>query len=204
MEELNRKILHSNIINTFILGILWGFIELIENKFLMSNNIFTKGLIISLVTFFILILSKKIIVYKGSLLIMATIALLIIFASRGYIFTIMLAVFAQAFIAEIIFSFIKFKLATTITASILIFLYSFIHGLVCYGSLPGSYVVYQYNNLFSVITGISDSKVAYFIVLLFFGFITLIVGAAVGWLSFILIKKINQNKIKEKLKKLVY
>ncbi len=194
MEELNRKMLHSNIIITFILGILWGFLELIEKNILMSNNIFTKSLIISLVTFCILFLSKKIIFYKGSLLIMAAIALIIIFAARGYFFTIMLAIFAQALIAEIIFSFMKFKLAATITASILIFLYSFIHGLVCKSPLSGSYVLYQYNKLFSVITGIQGSNVASFLVLFVFGFIILIVGAIVGWLSFILTKKLIKIK----------
>ena len=204
MENIDQRILHSNIINTSILGIIWGFLELIENKFLMSNNIFTKGLIISLVTFFILIFSKKIIVYKGSLLIMAAIALMIIFAARGYFFSIMLAVFAQAFIAEIIFSFFKFRLASTIIVSTLIFLYTFIHGLVCQGSLLGSYVVYQYQHLFSTLTGISISKEKYLIVLLFFGFITLIVGVAVGWLGFILVKEFDKNKVKGKFKKFVY
>ena len=198
MEKLNRKLLHSNIVYTFIFGVLWGLLEIIANEFLVPNNIFIKGLIFSFIAVFVLIFSKKIIDYKFSLLIIATIALLMIFASRGYSLNIMIAIFSEALIAEIIFLSFKFRLTTTMAIGALIFLYSFIHGLIFHGSLPGSYIVYLYNNLFSDLTGISASKNAYFLVLLFFWFVSLAIGIATGWLSFRIVNS-TQKRVKESI-----
>lgn len=194
MEKSERALLHSNIIYTFIFGVLWGLLEIFANEYLISSNIYTKGLIFSFIAVFVLIFSKKIIDYKFSLLIIATIALLMIFASRGYSLNIMLAIFSEALIAEIIFLSFKFRLTTAMAIGALIFLYSFIHGLIFRGSLPDSYIIYLYKNMSSSIFGIGLSVNLYAIII-FWGLISVVFGLITGWLGCKLIEKYYQKII---------
>jgi len=90
------------------------------------------------------------------------------------------ALFAEALIAEIVLILLKKKKAAIVLGGLVIF-YSFIHSLIFHGSLPHDYIVYFFNNLFESITGITAS---YFVVIFFFGILSIIAGAAVGWLSY--------------------
>ena len=194
MEKSERALLHSNIIYTFTLGVLWGLLEILASELLVPNNIFLKGLIFSFIAVLILIFSKRFIEYNFSLLIIAMIALLIISSSRGFSPNIMIAIFFEALIAEILFFYLKFRLSTSIAIGALIFLYSFIHGLVFHGSLPGSYIIYLYNNMFRDLFGIVSSDNVYF-VLSFWGIISFILGLFAGWISWQMTIRFYQKTI---------
>jgi hypothetical protein len=196
MEKLNRKKLHSNIIYTFILGVLWGLLEIIANEFLIPNNIYIKGLIFSSIAVLILIFSKKIINYEFSLLFVSIIALLIIFASRGFSFNVMIAILFEALIAEVIFLSLKQNHITTMAVGASIFLYSFIHGLIFHGSLPGNYITYLYKQMFTDLFGI-DISAEYYLVILFWGLISCLLGITIGWFSWRLCLRLNQKSIEE-------
>ncbi|MDX9925589.1 MAG: hypothetical protein RBS48_12570 [Ignavibacteriaceae bacterium] len=182
MEKFNRQILHKNIVNTFIYGIVWGLLEIIAAALVNPNNIFINGLIFSFISVFILVFAKKSIDYKFSLIFVSIIALFIILPARGYSLTILIAIFSEALIAEIIFITLKFRLLTSIATGALLFLYSFIFGLISHSSLHSDYLVYFYKKIFSGILGHEYDANFYFVVSLC-GMISLLIGSAVGWLS---------------------
>lgn len=191
MEKLNRDNFHSNIIYTFIFGLLWGILEIIASEFLVSNNFFVRGLIVSSIAVFVLTLSKSLAKYKFSLLIVGAIASILILSSRGLQVNIAIAIFSEALIAELIYLSPKQNQITSMVIGALIFLYSFAHGLIFHGSLPGSFIFYQYNKLFESLFGSTVNKDSYFILIIFFGLICLIAGVIIGWLCF---KFINRYK----------
>lgn len=182
MKKLNHNNFHLNIINTFILGVIWGLLEIFANAFLVPNNIFAKGLIFSFITVLMLVFSKQVVNYKFSLIFVAFIALMLIIASRGFSINVLIAIFSEALIAEIIFLSIKLNHITSMAVGALIFLYSFIHGLIFHGSLPGSYINYLYRNMFIGIfgIGITDNINP---MILFWAIISIIAGLFSGWLS---------------------
>lgn len=184
MEKLYRTNLHLNIINTFILGVIWGLLEIFADAFIIPHNIFIKGLIFSFIAVIILIFSKQIINYRFSLLPVAAIALMLIFASKGFSINILIAIFSEALIAEIILLSIGNSNITSMAVGALIFVYSFIHGLLFHSSFPGSYINYQYLTSFYSLTGITVSMDAFIVVILFFGFISLVIGLLSGLLIF--------------------
>lgn len=197
MEKLNSKDLHSNIIYTFILGLLWGIFEILAVKFLVPNNLFLKGLILSGIAVFVLIISKRIIDYRFSLLVVAVIALILIFAHRGFISSVMIAIFAEALIAEIVLSFLKTKSKTAMLSGALIFTYSFTHGLlICPGTLPDGYINYLLKQMFKEIFG-NGTNVSIEVVIIFWGVFSLIAGVFSGWFSWIFSKNLNQKSINE-------
>jgi hypothetical protein len=182
MKKLNHNNLHSHIINTFILGILWGVLEIFADSFLAPNNIYTKGLVFSFIAVLVLIFSKQIVNYKFSLLFVALIALILILSSKGFSTNILIAIFSEALIAEFISLSLKNNNITSMAIGALIFLYSFIHGLIFHGSLPGSYITYLYRDMFTIIFGAGLTE-NITVIILFWGLISIIAGVLSGWLS---------------------
>lgn len=192
MKKLNRNNLQLNITNTFILGVVWGLLEIFADVFLAPNNIFTRGLIFSFIAVLLLIFSKQIINYRFSLLLTAGIALLIIFASRGFSINILIAIFSEALIAEVLFLSLKINHITSMAVGALIFLYSFIHGLIFHGTLPGSYIDYLYRNMFTGVFGTGTTENIN-VMILFWGLISIIAGLLSGWLSWRITIKFSRS-----------
>lgn len=194
----NNQTLHKNIIYTFVFGIYWGLVEIFLDWIFQYSNLYVRGIIHSSAAVFILLFAKRFANYNYSLLFVALIALIVKSAYKGAEINFIIALFAQAFIAEIILFFLKEKIAAVLTGGFIL-LYSFIHSLVFHGSLPGNYITYLYTHLFSGLTGISIPKSSYYLILLLFGVISFLIGILVGWLSFLVIKS-AQKKIEASIK----
>lgn len=201
MDLSQESVLHKKIIYTFTFGILWGIIEIILNSIFSYNNLYSKGIIFSVISVFILLFSKEFTGYKFSLLIVALIAVTIKSAAQGISVNYIIALFAQAFIAEIFFIFFNKKIASIVTGSLIV-LYSFIHSLIFHGSLPGDYIIYFYNKLFEGFTGIKASENIYFVILIFFGTVNLVIGAVSGWLSYKVVDA-YQKKIEDSIESFI-
>jgi hypothetical protein len=191
------QILHKNIIYTFVFGIIWGITEIVLYDLTESHNIFFKGIIFSSAAVFILMAAKKFTPYSLSLLAVAVIALAVKLSGQGFSLNVAAALFAQALIFEISLKVIRHKTAPVFAGGFVL-LYSFIHSLIFHGSLPGSYIVYLYNSIFTSITGITTAKEYYYLILSFLGLVTFALGAAAGLISSRLIE-IYQPKLDSRI-----
>jgi hypothetical protein len=183
MEFSEKQINHKYIIYTFVFGMIWGLAEIFLSYLLGNSNLYFKGLIFSAAAVITLLTAKEFAGYNFSLILTAFIALIIKSSAAGIVINLIIAIFAQAVIAEA-FLFFKRNKLTYLLAGGGIFLYSFIHSLIFHGSLPNNYIVYLYNNLFSALTGISAGKDMYPLVLIFFGVLSFLIGLFIGWLSY--------------------
>ncbi len=185
-EELNR-----NIIYTFLFGVTWGFLEILMGSMLYNFSLIFKGVIISSITVLLLVSVKSFILYKSSLMFVGIIAALLRCAASGFVITnAVFAIIIEAFIAEVIFSVWSYKSITAVFSGSLIVLYSYIHSLVFHGSLPAAYIKYLYRTTVEGLISVEITSTVLTVVLIVYGVINLLIGAAVGRLSWLFKEKI--------------
>ncbi|MHC1737705.1 MAG: hypothetical protein AB9882_06810 [Ignavibacteriaceae bacterium] len=184
MENSHNKTMSERIVYTAAYGILWGILEIVLKGISGSMLLFTRGLLFSFFTLLILLYAKKFADFKFSLIAIAIIAIVVKSASSGLSFSYSLAILLEAVIAEIVLMVFKWERKSALIAGCLIFLYSYIHGLVFHGSLPNNYIEYYYKSMLSGLTGIeSTSAVPAFLV---FGVIAGLVGLLAGYVVWLI------------------
>lgn len=182
-------------------GILWGILEIVLKGISGSMLLFTRGLFFSFFTIFILIHAKKFADFKFSLIVIAIIAVVVKSASSGLSVSYSLAILLEALIAEIVLMVFNWERKSALIAGCLIFIYSFLHGLIFHGSLPNNYIEYYYKTMFSGLSGIETASAVPAFIL--FGVIAGLVGLLGGYVVWLFAERYAM-KIKLWIEEIVY
>lgn len=182
-------------------GILWGILEIVLKGISGSMLLFTRGLFFSFFTIFILIHAKKFADFKFSLIVIAIIAIVVKSASSGLSVSYSLVILLEALIAEIVFMVFNWERKSALIAGCLIFLYSFLHGLIFHGSLPNNYIEYYYKTMLSGLSGIETASAVPAFIL--FGVIAALVGLLGGYVVWLFADRYAM-KIKLWIEEIVY
>lgn len=179
----------QKIISVFALGILWGVAEIIVGDLIQTISLPIRGIILTLVSIFFILTTKKLARFTGSILLLGVFTLILKTVYYQTVFhSALLAVALLVIVAELfLFIFKDFKKASLIT-SMLLMLYTYFHCIIMHSFYYGRNILTVYENLVYGSWGIDIS--IEFILILFF-IINLLIGAAAGIIFYKLSVKIE-------------
>lgn len=187
---MNRN---QKIISVITLGILWGAAEILVGNLVQSVALPIRGIILTVITIFFIITTKKLAGFPGSILLLGLIVIILKAVYYQSIFhSALLAVLLLVVLAEILMSAISdFKKASTIT-SICLMLYTYAHCIIMHDYYFGRNVYSVYRNLVYGSWGIDFSIE---VILFFFLIVNLLLGAVAGIIFFKLSSKIEKSAV---------
>ncbi|MBL1211813.1 MAG: hypothetical protein HND52_00530 [Ignavibacteriae bacterium] len=184
---MNRN---QKIVTVVSLGILWGISENIIGDLVQSFSLPIRGMVLTIFTIFFLINTKKLAPFNGSIIITGLIAVLLKAVYYQTIFhTALIAVILMAVFAELFFILIKDFKKASISASIFLMIYTYVHAIIAHNYFYGRNIFTQYKNL---VYGSWGLNLSIELILLLFLLINVIIGAAAGYFFYkasIVIKK---------------
>lgn len=179
----------QKIIAVVALGILWGIAEIIIGDLIQTVALPIRGIILTVISIFFIITTKKLAEFKGSILVLGLIVVILkaIYYQNIY-HSALFAVALLAVFAELLLLIFKdFKKASLITGMMLM-LYSYFHCIIMHGYYFGKNIFTVYNNL---VYGFGGITISIELILIFFFIINLIIGAVIGILFNIFSEKIR-------------
>lgn len=186
----NKGLSRQQIARTAVFGALWGVVEVTAGNALHLAKVPFRGVIMALMAVAILACARRFAAYRGSLILIGAIAATFKAGSMGgFVITPMLAIFAEALIAESVFTTMGYGRMTSLIAGILGLLYTFLHGVIMQVFFFGLDIFDVYGNILSEISG---SDVNIYILMALLGIAHVIAGAAAGLVGFKIGHKTNQ------------
>lgn len=179
----------QKIISVFTLGILWGASEIIIGDLIQTVSLPIRGIILTVISIFFIITTKKLAEFKGSILLLGLIVVILKAVYYQNIFhSALLAIALLVIVAELFLSIVKdFKKASLITSMILM-LYTYFHCIIMHSYYYGRNIFTVYENL---VYGSWGIDISIELILIFFFIINLLIGAIAGILFYRLSEKIE-------------
>lgn len=170
---------NQKIISVFTLGIFWGIAEIIIGDLVQTVSLPLRGIVLTVVSIFFIITTKKMAEFKGSILLLGFIVVVLKAVYYQNIFhSALLAIILLVIFGEIIYLFINDFKKASIYSSIFLMIYTFAHGIIMHNYFYGRNIFTIYENLVYGSWGI-DLHVE--IVLILFFIINVLVGAIAGY-----------------------
>lgn len=179
----------QKIISVFALGILWGASEIIIGDLIQTISLPIRGIILTVISIFFIVTTKKIAEFKGSILLLGLIVVILKAVFYQNIFhSALLAVALLVVVAELCLFIIKdFKKASLIT-SIVLMLYTYFHCIVMHSYYFGRNIFTVYENL---VYGSWGIDISIELILILFFIINLLIGAIAGIIFYRLSEKVK-------------
>jgi hypothetical protein len=179
----------QKIISVFSLGILWGAVEIIIGDLIQTVSLPIRGIILTVISIFFIITTKKLAEFKGSILLLGFIVVILKAVYYQNLFhSALLAVALLVVVAELCFFIIKdFKKASLIT-SIVLMLYTYFHCIIMHSYYYGRNIFTVYENL---VYGSWGIDISIELILILFFIINILIGAIAGLLFYKLSDKIK-------------
>lgn len=183
----------QKIISVFALGILWGISEIVIGDLVQSFPLPIRGMFLTAISIFFIITTKKLAEFKGSILLLGLIVIILkAFYYQTILHTALLAVLLLAFLAELIYIIIKDLKKASVSAGIFLMIYTFIHGIITHHYYFGRNIFTVYENLVNGSWGFTFSMGT---ILLLFFVLNLLIGAIVGIFFYKLTERIKNQAI---------
>lgn len=179
----------QKIISVFALGILWGASEIIIGDLIQTISLPIRGIILTVISIFFIVTTKKLAEFKGSILLLGLIVVILKAVFYQNIFhSALLAVALLVVVAELCLFIIKdFKKASLIT-SIVLMLYTYFHCIVMHSYYFGRNIFTVYENL---VYGSWGIDISIELILILFFIINLLIGAIAGIIFYRLSEKVK-------------
>lgn len=186
LDKLKYNLTAKDLYRTAIMASLWSFIEITFGTWLHITKLPFRGLILSIVAAILLVFAKKILPYKGSLLLIAVITVSIKSTLTGvFILNPIIAMIMESIFAEFFFSVLKPNLIGSIISGMAVLFYTFTHSIIAQIFFFGFDIINVYVSILGKFINIHSDKQTFAILLLTcYLFIHLILGAIAGWLGF--------------------
>ncbi|HPO54936.1 MAG TPA: hypothetical protein PKY46_02960 [Ignavibacteriaceae bacterium] len=187
MAENNFKHIQEKIVYTFVAGLIWGLLEITLSALTGSLLLFSRGIVFSFFAVLVLLFGKRFVPYKLSLILVALLTIIIKSASSGISVNYIIAIFSEALIAEGILYFLGQSKISAMFLGGILFLYTFIHGLLFHGTLPNTYIEYIYKGMLAGLTGIETTSpvLSYFV----FAVLVVVAGIFSGYILWLFTEK---------------
>lgn len=187
--ERNHKI-----IALFIIAIFWGISEILLGDLIRSYPLPVRGMFLTSLAVVFIIFTKELADFTGSVILLAVIAAILKAVYYGTIqHSALLAVLIQGVLAEVIFYLVKDFKKASISAAVVLMLYTFAHGIIMHGFFWGTHIFTTYKNMFrDVFLFNTLSKFPLEMILIVFGILNIIVGLLLGILTVYLSKKLKK------------
>lgn len=172
---------------------MWGVAEIIIGDLVQAYSLPVRGIMLTAIALFFIINAKILADFKGSIILLGLIAIILKAVYYQTIFhSALYAVLVQIVLAEMLFFTVKDLKRFSILTGIVLLLYTFAHGIIMHGYYFGTHIFTAYKNLLRgvwLLDPISQSSLE--LILVFFGMLHALVGLLVGWLTFLMMKKIK-------------
>ena len=180
------KLKTRELVTIAVFGTLWGMVEISLGTVLKSLNIPLTGVLLSAIGLMVAMIGRIFVPRKGSTLFIGVIAMLLkLFSLGGVVIGPMIAIFAEALVAEIVLSlFPRPNRGALLLAGSLGVLWVLIHPFITNPILFGRTAFVVWLDLLdtgSRLLGLDTNAVVW--ILLFMVVIHLAVGALAGWLA---------------------
>lgn len=187
--ERNHKI-----IALFIIAIFWGISEILLGDLIRSYPLPVRGMFLTSLAVVFIIFTKELADFTGSVILLAVIAAILKAVYYGTIqHSALLAVLIQGVLAEVIFYLVKDFKKASISAAVVLMLYTFAHGIIMHGFFWGTHIFTTYKNMFRDVFLLNTlSKLPLEMILIVFGILNIIVGFLLGILTVYLSKKLKK------------
>jgi hypothetical protein len=179
----------QKIISVFTLGILWGTAEIIIGDLIQTVSLPIRGIILTVISIFFIITTKRIAEFKGSILLLGLFVVILKAVYYQNIFhSALLAIALLAIVAELLLLIFKdFKKASLIT-SMLLMIYTYFHCIIMHSYYYGRNIFTVYENL---VYGSWGIDISIELILILFFIINLLIGAIAGLIFYRLSEKIK-------------
>lgn len=183
---IKEKLTKKEIYQTAVMGSIWGIIEITIGTWMHLSKFPFKGLLLSLIAIFILVISKKIINYKGSLIMIGVLcATLKTAASGAFILNPIIAIIAESIIVEIIFTVGNYNFITAIIAGAMALFYTFMHSVIAQLFFFGFEIIAVYEKIFSkILPFVPSENITAYLIFGIYGAIYVIFGGLAGLIGY--------------------
>ncbi len=143
-----EKLSESNLINTAVFAAVWGLTEISMGTFLHASKIPFRGAVMSLVAILILVSSRLVLNYRGSLILLGIVtATFRLFLGVGFNITPFVAILIESLIAEITLNRFGYNRFTCVMTGLAVMIYTLLHGLIMQAVFLGTDIYKVYYEL---------------------------------------------------------
>lgn len=184
---------NQKIISVFTLGLLWGVAEILIGDLIETLSLPVRGIILTIVSVFFIITTKKIAQFKGSILLLGLLVVILkAVYYQNFLHSALLAVIILVVLAELIYIFVSDFKKASITVSTILLIYTFAHGIIMHNFFYGRNIFTIYENL---VYGSWGIDISIELILILFLIINLLVGAITGIVFYRLSEKIKNHTL---------
>lgn len=184
--KFNQTLKPIDLYRTAILAALWAFIEITFGTWLHAARLPFRGLLLSIVASGLLVFSKSILQYRGSLILLGFISISIKTTLTGvFILNPILAMMMESIFAEICFTIFKPNAFGSVIGGMVVLFYTFIHSVIAQIFFFGFDIVNVYVSILGRFIAMPIEKNTYALLLILaYLFIHLFIGAISGWFGY--------------------
>lgn len=186
LQKISERLSVTDINRTGVLASLWAFVEIGIGTWLHAARVPFRGLILSTVAAGLLIFAKNILQYRGSLVILGIIAVIIKSTLTGvFILNPIIAILLESICAEIIFIFVKPSAFGSVIAGMGVLFYTFLHSVIAQIFFFGFDILSVYISIIGKFIKLNVEHTTFaLLIIISYMFLHLILGAVAGWFGF--------------------
>jgi len=191
MKLIKHKLSRQEIIYIAILAGIWGAVEITLGTTLQIAKVPMRGMILTFLSAIILIVSRRLVDFRGALILIGAICAGFKVASMGgFVLTPVIAIIAQSVLAEIVFAVLKYSLFSSIFAGVAVMFYTIVHMIGAHLLFFGFEIVKIYDGIYRELHKLLPTPIENFYV---FAFVLIIIyfviGAIAGIIGFRIAEK---------------
>ncbi|MDZ7767526.1 MAG: hypothetical protein U5K00_24435 [Melioribacteraceae bacterium] len=184
---------NQKIISVFTLGILWGVAEILIGDLIETFSLPVRGIILTIVSVFFIITTKRIAEFRGSILLLGLIVVILkAVYYQNFLHSALLAVIILVVLAELIYIFVSDFKKASITVSTILLIYTFAHGIIMHNFFYGRNIFTIYENL---VYGSWGINISIELILILFFIINLLIGVVAGYVFSRISSKIREFSV---------